>query len=132
MIITINNDNKVISKASGKIFDEIAVDNVTSFRVDKIPPTHVGETLFFDPETRKFHTEPNPAARTLTIEDRKAIYEANRNKEEALKWLDDNDWKINKRTLGEWSEGDERWLAYLSDRAKMRAKIDEAEAVLNG
>ena len=52
-------------------------------------------------------------------------------KKAALKWLSDNDWKVNKRTLGEWEETDERWLSYLAMREKVRADIDEADKVLN-
>jgi hypothetical protein len=34
--------------------------------------------------------------------------------------------------LGEWSEDDERWTSYLADRAKARADIDAADAIING
>jgi hypothetical protein len=40
-------------------------------------------------------------------------------------WLSDNDWKINKVFLGEWSTDDPRWLEYLETRAAMRAEYDE-------
>ena len=50
----------------------------------------------------------------------------------ALKWLADNDWKVNKHLLGEWADDDDRWLAYLAGREKARSDYDAAEAVLNG
>ena len=52
-------------------------------------------------------------------------------KETALQWLADNDWKVNKRTVSEWAEDDPRWLEYLTGRAKARAQYDEAVAILN-
>lgn len=44
---------------------------------------------------------------------------------EISNWLSDNDWKINKVFLGEWSTDDPRWLEYLETRAAMRAEQDE-------
>lgn len=149
MIITINADNKVISRAVGKIFDNAPVDNVTTFRVgvvesvdengepvvvhEVVEPVfdHATEELYFNPETREFYTQPKPVTPKPSEEELKARREAREAKATALQWLADNDWKVNKRMLGEWAETDERWLAYLADRATMRAKIDEADAVLN-
>lgn len=131
MIIMINNDNKVIAKASGRIFDNVEIDNVKTFRIDDVPTVSETEELFFNPETKEFYIEAKPVARTLTAEDRKAIREAMQSKEKALKWLADNDWKPNKITRKEWAEDDPRWLEYLDKCAEMRAKIDEAEAILN-
>ena len=130
MIITINNENKVIAKASGKIFDNAPVDNVTTFRVDDVPIVTDTEELYFNPDTKEFYTEAKPVTDKPSEEELKARREARQAKAQALQWLADNDWKVNKRMLGEWTEDDERWLAYLADRAAMRAKIDEAEAIL--
>lgn len=44
---------------------------------------------------------------------------------ELSNWLSDNDWKINKVFLGEWSTDDPRWLEYLETRAAVRAEQDE-------
>jgi hypothetical protein len=44
---------------------------------------------------------------------------------EISNWLSDNDWKINKVFLGEWSTDDPRWLDYLKTRAAVRAEQDE-------
>lgn len=41
------------------------------------------------------------------------------------KWLFDNDWKVNKVFLGEWSEDDPRWTEYLTTRAALRAEHEE-------
>ena len=61
----------------------------------------------------------------------KAKSEARISKAKALKWLADNDWTINKRVLGEWSEEDPRWQEYVTGRVKARAEIDAADAILN-
>lgn len=45
------------------------------------------------------------------------------------KWLNDNDWKINKIVIGEWEETDPRWVEYLAERAKKRSRHDELIAV---
>lgn len=45
------------------------------------------------------------------------------------KWLDDNDWKVNKIVIGEWKTDDERWLAYLEERAIKRARQDELNGI---
>ena len=63
-----------------------------------------------------------------TVNECKARAEAK--KAWATKWLSDNDWKVNKRTLGEWAEDDPRWLAYLEGREKARKAYDDAVAVL--
>lgn len=131
MIITINEKNKVISRASGKIFDNAQVDNEKMFSVDDVPSVPETEELHFNPETKEFYTQEKPVTEKPTEEELKARNEARRAKAQALAWLAANDWKVNKRTLGEWSKDDERWKAYLADRAAMRAKIDEAEAILN-
>lgn len=41
---------------------------------------------------------------------------------EIAKWLNDNDWKVNKVFLGEWEQDDPRWLEYLDKRAQLRAE----------
>jgi hypothetical protein len=40
-------------------------------------------------------------------------------------WLYQNDWKINKVFIGEWSANDQRWLDYLSERTIKRNRLDE-------
>ena len=44
---------------------------------------------------------------------------------EIQKWLADNDWKVNKIVIGEWTTDDERWLTYLAERTTKRARQDE-------
>lgn len=127
MIIRINENKKVIA-CIYKPTENFVVDGVTSFVVPSIPEHERNTTLYFNPETAEFYTK---AVDSAVIEERKAKAEAQQKKTNAMKWLSDNDWKVNKRTLGEWAEDDERWLAYLADRAKARADIDAAEAILN-
>lgn len=134
MIIVINEDQKVISTADGVAEIGVEVDNVTSFKVADKPERVPGKVMCFNPETRAFYFKDLPPvnlealkARQAKLVERKA---AERKKAEALKWLADNDWKVNKYIIGEWSAGDTRWLDYLSGRSKARASIDEAEAIL--
>lgn len=46
------------------------------------------------------------------------------------KWFYDNDWKINKIVIGEWTTEDVRWIAYLEERAIKRARQDELLVLL--
>lgn len=41
------------------------------------------------------------------------------------KWLADNDWKINKIVIGEWTTEDHRWQSYLEERTIKRKRYDE-------
>ena len=58
----------------------------------------------------------------------KAIHEQARIKN----WLKDNDWKVNKVTVGEWETTDPRWIEYKEQRAIKRARLDEIKATLGG
>lgn len=46
-------------------------------------------------------------------------------------WFKENDWKVNKISLGEWSETDERAIAYRAERLAKRNRQDEINALLN-
>lgn len=120
MIITIDSKtNRVRRIRREKPFP--IVNNKTTFEVESAP-TYVQDTiLYFNPETKEFYTEVNTKAIIARAEAKKAW---------AMKWLSDNDWKVNKRTLGEWAEDDPRWLAYLEGREKARKAYDDAVAVL--
>lgn len=45
-------------------------------------------------------------------------------------WLKENDWKVNKITLGEWADTDPRWLEYKEQRAIKRARLDAIKQAL--
>lgn len=130
MFIKINKKQEVVFTASGVVADILTADNETTFAVDTIPERKNGKVLCFNPETAEFYFTERPKIDEETRKARQAKVKEHKEKAakkaEALKWLADNDWKINKRVLGEWAEDDERWLAYLEDRAKMRAQYDEA------
>lgn len=133
MYIGINNTQEVLM-ISDKIKLEDAED-MTVYKVDSVPLREAGMKLCFDPESEMFYhkdyTEHElakaSAARELFLKRERA----RRQKEAALQWLSDNDWKINKHVLGEWLDTDERWLEYVRERAKVRAEIDAADAILN-
>lgn len=55
---------------------------------------------------------------------------ATRELNQIRQWLADNDWKVNKIVIGEWSIEDPRWLAYIEERAVKRARQDEIIAKL--
>ena len=68
---------------------------------------------------------PNDNSRELLVAS------ATQEKAEILKWLADNDWKVNKIVLGEWLEDDERVVGYKSERAIKRARMDVLDLILN-
>lgn len=125
MYIKIDDKNRVITQIADKFAERFTADNKTTFKVASVPSVERDEVLYFNPTTFSFYTE-----KVVVTEEQKARMEErkvkNAKKQEALKWLNDNDWKVNKRILGEWSETDDRWLQYLAERAKMRAQYDEA------
>lgn len=46
------------------------------------------------------------------------------------RWLNANDYKINKHTLGEYTDDDERWTSYLQDRQVKLARYNELELII--
>lgn len=130
MIIGINEKQEVIFSASGAVADTLTADNETTFAVETMPEREHGKVLCYNPETAEFYFTERPQIDEETRKARQAKAKERREKAkkkaEALKWLADNDWKVNKRMLGEWAEDDERWLAYLEERKAMRAQYDEA------
>ena len=131
MYIKIDDKNRVVMQIKNEFAEGLTADNKTTFRTSSgLFPMEKDEVLYYNPETDTFHTEKVEITEEQK-ERAKAMGEARAKKAKALAWLADNDWKVNKRMLGEWEETDERWLAYLADRAKARAEIDEADAVLN-
>lgn len=47
------------------------------------------------------------------------------------KWLNDNDYIINKHTLGEYTDTDTRWTNYLAERKVKLQRYNELEVILN-
>lgn len=47
-----------------------------------------------------------------------------------LRWFKEHDYYINKVVLGEWLATDERYIAYISERAVKRARLDAIELEL--
>lgn len=127
MYIKIDSKKRVTMQIEDRFAEGLPVDNVTSFKVESIPEVNGDERLCFDANTRTFYAETI----TITEEQRKkaeARRLAGQKKAAALKWLTDNDWKVNKHTLGEWTDDDPRWLEYLEGREKARAEYDAAVA----
>ena len=130
MIIWINEKQEVISVASGLVADEMTVDQKTSFRTEQIPTVVAGERLCFDPAKESFYIQKYEAKDSEALRAMRkrmlAVREANKQREEILQWFAENDWKVNKRALGEWAEDDERWVSYLAERQARREAYDRA------
>ena len=47
-----------------------------------------------------------------------------------LKWLNEHDYIINKHTLGEYTDNDEKWINYLAERKLKLARYNELEKLL--
>lgn len=133
MIITINDKQEVIAIFDGK---GLEADNLSSFEVDTLPVREAGKTLCFNPETMEFYSKDREPVDLEAVKERKAKATerkaAQEKKASTLKWLTDNDWKVNKHTLGEWADDDPRWVEYLAKREQARKDYDDANAVLNG
>jgi len=50
---------------------------------------------------------------------------------EIKEWLEGNDYKINKHTLGEYTDTDTRWTTYLEERKTKLARYNELEVIVN-
>ena len=132
MYIKIDDKNRVVLQIVDKFAEHLTADNETTFKVTTALPTlEKDEILYYNPETKSYYCEKKPEPTEEQIAEAKAISEANAKKAKALKWLTDNDWKVNKVFIGEWTYTDPRWLEYLEQRDQVRADIDAAEAILN-
>lgn len=49
---------------------------------------------------------------------------------EIKRWLSENDYKVNKHALGEYSDTDKRWTSYLKERKEKLLKYNELEILL--
>ena len=49
---------------------------------------------------------------------------------EIERWLVENDYKVNKHALGEYSDTDKRWTSYLKERKEKLLKYNELEILL--
>lgn len=130
MYIKINDKNRVVAQIADKFAEHLTEENKTSFKVAIVPSVERDEVLYYNPETNAFYTDKKPEPTEEQKEIAKARAEARAKKAKALKWLTDNDWKVNKHVLGEWTDRDRRWLEYLDGREKARHDIDQAEYII--
>ena len=49
---------------------------------------------------------------------------------EIERWLVENDYKVNKHALGEYSDTDKRWTSYLKERKEKLLKYNELEILI--
>jgi hypothetical protein len=68
----------------------------------------------------------------FTTEEKAIQYNHNlsHEKKDILQWLADNDWKVNKVVVQEWSKEDPRWIEYLNERSLKRRRLEEIEGLL--
>lgn len=130
MYFKIDDKNRVYFQITDRYAGDIKADGITTFKIDKLPEVNHEDVLCYNPNTATFYTE-NYEVNKKQNEEARAIATAIEKKNNALKWLADNDWKINKVFIGEWADTDPRWLEYLEQRNKARADIDAADVILN-
>ena len=133
MIVGIDKNQEVVFFSTGDFVEE--TEGVYTYEIAEQPKRDPAKKLCYDPESGTFY------AKDYTEREKKAMQEAlvlfhakegaRKRRTDALVWLAENDWKINKHILGEWSDTDERWIEYVETRAQKRAEIDEAEKILN-
>lgn len=95
------------------------------FQVESYPSISENEVLYFNPKTYEFYTKD----KATSLQEQK-LYYAQKRKKEALLWLEKNDWKVNKHSLGEWEDNNPKWKDYLTKRKIIRQEIDEANAII--
>lgn len=134
MIIRIDNKQAVVCSFPGTLTEEQQKDKYL-FEVDSLAPNQPRRITCFNPEAHEFYYKDRPIIDPEVIKAHQELTqkrrEAEAQKAYCLTWLADNDWKVNKRTLGEWAEDDERWITYLKERKSIRQQYDAAETVLN-
>lgn len=89
--------------------------------------------ILVDPETFRWYPKFSKIINGVFIsgkEEYKKYLKAKHEKRIILKWLADNDWKINKIVIGEWTVNDTRWIEYLNERFVKRQRLDEVSALL--
>lgn len=133
LTVGIDKNQEVIFFSKGISVEER--EGIYTYEISQMPRFEKEKKLFFDPESGEFYTkdytEKEKKAMKDALERYRAKEEARERKTNALIWLAENDWKINKHILGEWSDTDERWIEYVETRAQKRAEIDEADKILN-
>lgn len=65
--------------------------------------------------------QPQPTAEQI------ALFNKQKEMAEIKRWLNENDYIINKHILGEYTDDDERWVNYLEQRAEKLARYNELE-----
>lgn len=125
-VIKVNENNKVVFVLRGEMARSVEVDDKAFFEVDEVPVCKKNTQLFYNPDEKSvFSIE-------LDEQSMHSMQEARRQRDYALRWLANNDWKINKRMLGEWSEDDDRWTSYLLQRKIIKDVYDRAQDILQG
>lgn len=111
---------------------------VISFGKDVVPYIEITEEERRQPLPNKYAYYAVVDGKFTIVERKPTEEEVNKDNEmkirkrlmEIQKWFKDNDWKVNKYAIGEWSPVDERWVEYLRTREAIRAEQDMLNALL--
>ncbi len=110
------NENQTIKKMSMKPFE----GSVGTTEIDNLPIQYYNN--FSKVVNGNF---------VLRETEYKHYMDLKKEKQEILQWLSDNDWKINKIVIGEWSTTDYRWTSYLDERYIKRLRLDEVVTLIS-
>ena len=132
VILTVSSDVKMQGGYIVHLNSEMPIDEETQtpkpkdgiVYVESIPEVNEGYELYFDGTS--FYQMQNPYYAKA-----KERYALEQELKYIQQWLFDNDWKVNKIVIGEWSTTDSRWIAYLTERDNKRRRQDEINAILS-
>lgn len=135
IVVGINHNQEVVFLSKGFAIEDMEEkEGIYLYEVLEMPTFDPRMKCCFDPESGSFYSKEYTRSEMRDIKTAVELMhlkdDARRKREEALAWLAENDWKINKHTLGEWTDTDERWIEYVEMRAQKRSEIDEAEKIL--
>lgn len=108
------------------IYQEIEIDNVEKVHLGY---SQVINGMFFENEW----TYNQYLEQVRQAEIKEQTINAYKQEMSAIKkWLNDNDYIINKHLLGEYSDTDYRWTNYLAERKVKLARYNELEILVMG
>lgn len=132
----------VIHNAKSKTGYDLVADNVElptnpiyqEMEIDDIEKVHLGFSqvingMFYENEW-SYNQHLNQVKQ---VEEEQARVNAIKQEMASIKkWLNENDYIINKHTLGEYSDTDYRWTNYLAERKVKLARYNELEIKVEG
>lgn len=116
------NDKKVafINDNNERIMVDVPDDVVAVMGTEKFPINY----WKYDPESKKLYFD------NVKIDEDKQLENLLDEKAKIENWFSENDWKVNKFILGEWTQSDSRWIEYKETRDNLRKRLEEIEDTL--